>query len=127
EVEAAAMVSAHQYPGSRPRLERTYRKAPRRIGRERATAGGHDVEPAAEAARREALLEAFEVAVEHRLGERIDRRRRPALELAHVREHVGRGGDEQLRRRVAQDLRCASLVRRIGIGMEEADGDGGDA
>jgi len=85
------------------------------------------IELAAEASRGQTPLEPFEVAVEHGLGVGIDGGRGPALELAHVREDVRRGGDEKGGSGFAQNMRCPHLVRWIGVGVQETDGDGFDA
>ena len=126
QVEAAAVVGAHQGAGGGAGFQRTHREAPRRVGRQRAAARGHDVEAAAEALVGKACLQPLEIAVEHRLGEGVDGSRGPALELAHVGKDIGRGGHEELRRRLAQDLGGTHLVRRVGVGMEEADRNRGD-
>jgi hypothetical protein len=57
----------------------------------------------------------------------VDRGRAGAFELAELADDVGRERDAQLRKSLAGDLLDRLLVLRIGIGMQQADGDRGDA
>ena len=107
--------------GGRARFQSAHGKAACRLRGQRAATRAHDVEPAMETRRAQVVLEPFQIAVEHRAGERVDRRRGPALELAHVRKHVRRAGDEQAGGGFRQDLGGASLVRGVGVGVQEAD------
>ena len=121
DLERAPMMGRHQHAGRRARLEQAHRIAPRRRRLHRAAARGHDVEPALEAERRQPLLQAGQIAIDHRLDIGVHGRRGPALELARARQNVARGGDEELRE-LARDQRARRLfMRRIGEGMQEAD------
>ena len=122
EGEGASVMGAHKSAGGRTRFERAYRKAPGGVRCQRAAARPHDVQPALEPGAAKAVLQALEVTVEHRLRVCVDRRRRPALKLTHVRKHVGRSRDGDAGRRSLQEFGGALLVAGIGIGMQEAHG-----
>ena len=62
-----------------------------------------------------------------RADERGNRGRGEALELAELRRHRGRGGDEHAGQLVFQDGARPLLVRRVEVGEQEADGDRLDA
>ena len=125
--ELPPVVGGHQRSGGGAGFQRPHRKAPRRLRHDRSPRRRHHVQPPAEAELRESPLEPFDVAVEHRLGVGVHRRRGPALVLAHVPEDLGRAGDVQVGELGAHELARRGLVYRIGVGVQEADGERLDA
>ena len=125
--ETVAVMRRHEDAGRRARFERTCRETARRFGHHRSPARRHDVEPAREPERAQTLLQAPQIAVEHRLCVGIDRRRRPPFELAHFGENVGGGGYVKLGELGLDQRARAFLVALVGIAVEEADGERLDA
>ena len=87
------------------------------LGRGHAARRMHDVQARAF----HLALQAVEVAGGDRHDRGVEHGRRGALELARLGIHFVRQRDERQRRR--QCLADRALMRRIGIGMEERDGD----
>lgn len=69
-----------------------------------------------------ALQEPLQVARHLRSDRRVQHRGGQALVLAELGQHVGRHADVGIRHDLGHDLRRAALVRRIAVGMQEADG-----
>ena len=75
----------------------------------------------------EAAFQLREIAPHDRLDVCVDDGRARPLELLHLRQHVRRKGEVDVRVPGADVLRDALLVLRIRVGVQEADRDGGDA
>ena len=80
-----------------------------------------------DAPRAQPLLEAGEVAGEGGQHVGVDRGGRGALVLAGLGQDVDRGGDGEAGAGLAEGGGGGALVRRVGVGVEKADGDRGDA
>ena len=83
----------------------------------------HDEEPSAVAEPAERRLEALEVVAHRGHHVRVDDGRRGPLVLADDRRHFRGETDRDARRFLTEDLGGAPLVRRIDVGVKEADGD----
>ena len=70
---------------------------------------------------RSLLLEPGEIAAQRRQHVGVDRRGRGALVLAGLGQHVDRGGDGDLGKASRERGGRGALVRRVGVGIEEAD------
>ena len=86
-----------------------------------AAAREHDEERAAEARLAQAKLQIAQVARHDRLHVGVGAGGGEALVLAHLRRHLGRERDPEVRQRVLQDVADPSLVRRVDVGVQEAD------
>ena len=74
----------------------------------------------------EARLQPLHVAADERREHRVRDGRREALVLEDLRQDVARGGDAHARQLLLEDLPHAALVVRVGVRVDEADGDGLD-
>ena len=88
-----------------------------------AAVGGGDVAWRVDAGLVEARAEMADVAVHHRAQVGVDHGRRQALELAELRRHLARAGDEGLRVLLRGDRADHRLVARVDVAVEEADRD----
>ena len=114
---------AAQHARGRPRHERDDRHVRHhRRGRD-AAVRPHDVEIARDAGLLQPVLEAAHVVANLGADEGVHRRGGEALELAELRRHPGRGGDEGLGPFLQHDGPRALLVRGVDVGEEEADHD----
>ena len=68
-----------------------------------------------------------QVAIDDRLDEAVDRRRRPALELAVLRQQLRPRGDVRVRPRRGGDLARPPLVAVVDVGVDEVDDERLDA
>ena len=114
---------AAQHAGGRPRHEGDDRHVRHHRRRRDAAVGAHDVEVAGDPGLLQPALEAAHVIAHLGADEGVHRRRGEALELAELRRHTGRGGDEGLRPFLQHDGARALLVAGVDVGEEEADGD----
>ena len=87
----------------------------------RAAIALHDQKLGGEAGELQLLLQPAEIARHDRLDVAVDRGRRAALELANLAQDVGADRDEGIGPELARDLAGAPFVRRIDVGMQEAD------
>ena len=74
----------------------------------------------------ERLVDTAQIALHVRLDEHVDQRRHGALVLAVFGQHLARQRHRAARIFLRDDLGDAALMRRVGIGMHEADPDRGD-
>ena len=68
-------------------------------------------------------LHALEIGIHQRLDIGVGDRRRGALVFAHLGTDLARQRDPEAGQLLLQDVARAPLVRRIGVGMHEGDGD----
>ena len=87
----------------------------------RAAIALHDEQLGREAGELQLLLQPPEIARHDRLDVAVDRRRRAALELADLAQDIGTDRDEGIGPQLARDLTGSLFVRRIDIGVQEAD------
>ena len=114
------------HAGDRPRLHHRDRLLLRQSDRHHAAVGAHDADLAREPLGPQKVLEPPQIGLHPRSHEGVERGGRGALVFAVFAHDLVRQGDEERGRRLAQDLADAPLMRRIGIGMQEADRDGFD-
>ena len=122
-----AVRRGHEGAGGRPGFDHAHGEAGHRLRGGDAAAGLHHEEPPGIVERPERLLEPPEVVAHrgHHVG--VDDGRRGALVLADDGRDLRREADRDLRRLLADDLGGALLVRRVDVGVQEADGDRRDA
>ena len=98
-----------------------------RLRRHHAAARVQQQDVAVVAALLEPRLEPLHVAADERREHGVRDRRREALVLEDLGQDVARGGDADARQLLLEDLAHALLVLRVGVRVDEADGDGLDA
>ena len=114
--------------GARPRPRRARRARSRRPARAASAAGATPPEEQhhrglGQPALGRGLAEPAEVAAEQGGEVGVDDRRRAALVLAELRQHLVRGGDVDVGQLGAQALGDRALVRGLEVGEEQADRD----
>ena len=105
----------------RPGFDEANGEADRRPDVGDAAAGEHDEERTVETGLAQASLQVAQVARHHRLNVGIGTGGRETLVLAHLRRDLGGKGDGEVRQRVLQDRAHTALVRRVDVGVQEAD------
>ena len=118
-----AVRRGHEGAGGRSGFDHAHGKAGHRLRGGDAAAGLHDEEPPAVVERPERLLEAPEVVAHRGHHVRVDDGRRGPLVLADDGRDLRREADRGPGRLLADDLGGAPLVRRVDVGVQEADGD----
>ena len=111
------------HSAGRAREDRLDRQTARGLGRHHPAAGGHGEHAVGVAHRAQLLLEAAQVAVHQGLQVGVEDRRGEALELAVLGHHVGRARHGHARAPALGGIGDAPLVRRVQVGVEQADGD----
>ena len=118
-----------QRPGRRAGQHRRDRLVHHLVGREHAAVGLHHVEgdraPAGEAV--EPRVDVADVAADVRLDRGVDQGGHRPLVLAVLAQHLGADRHHGVRVLAAQHLAHRQLVRVVGVGVQEADADRGDA
>ncbi len=109
------------HAAGRAREDRLDRQAARRLGRHHAAARRDGENAVSVAGGAQLLLEPGEVAVHEGLQIGVEHRRREALELAVLGDDVGRAGHGQRRVPALRRVGHRPLVRRVQVGVEEAD------
>jgi hypothetical protein len=104
-------------------FEQPDRELARRGGRHQAAGRVHQPQGTTESACGQLVLEIREIAVHQRLHIGIGAGRHRTRILAQLRHHVGGERDEQVGKFLGDQRAHRLLVRRIGIGMQEADRD----
>ena len=120
---ASAELPRRDDAGGRAAFDDLRRPVRRRRGIEDPTARLHDHEAPRQAGGRQILDHGIEIALHRRADIGVDHRRARPLVLANFRQHVDGERDEGAGHGGAQHLAHPTLVRRIGVGMQEADGD----
>ena len=119
---AADLHGAH-HAGGGSREHRAHGLLARRRKRHDPTVRLGDVARAAQTCRIEPRAEPLDVARHDRAEVGVDDGGRKALELAELRRHLVRAGDEGLGKFLGQNGPHARLVARVDVGIEESDGD----
>ena len=125
-MQAGEMPGA-DHAGDRPGLHHGDRIAPRLRDRHGAAVRAHDGDLAGEVLLARESLEARQIARHARAHIGVERGGRGALVLAELAQDLVAQRHEQGRRLAAQRLAGRDLVRRVGVGMEEAHRDRLDA
>ena len=107
----------------RPRQHGAHGGVGRRPRGRRPAVGLHDVDVGGQPQRGDAVLEPPEVAAHHRRDVGVDHRGAHALVLFELGQHLVRQHDDRVGHRRAQRLPDPLLVRRVGVGVEQADRD----
>ena len=107
----------------RARFEETDREGARGLGRNEAAGRMHQPQRAAEAALPQLALEAAHIEVHQRLHEGIGAGGDEALILAELGHHLARQRHGDLGIERADRLARRPLMRRVAVGVQEADGD----
>ena len=113
--------------GGRAGQHRQHRHRLDPLGGQGAASGGHDRQVDACADLSQAPAQAAEVAAHPRRHGDVQRSGAEALVLAVFRQHLGAGGDHRIGQQGAQQSGGGLLMRGVGVAVQEADGDGGDA
>ncbi len=124
---ALAEQDRRQAAAGRAGLQQPDREAPRQIRRRKAARGLHKIERARESPAVQFAFEPADIGVEQRLDIGVRRRRRRALVFAHLGNDLRRERDSELGEFRAQQLARRLFVGRVGIAMQEANGDRLDA
>ena len=96
------------------------------LERREAAPGGHEQEGTVEARSRERLCQSLQVAGHERLDIGVRAGGREPLVLAHLRAHIRGQGHRKRRALRCQNRADTPLVFRVGIAVNEPDGDGFD-
>ncbi len=127
EAELARDMGREDGAAGRAGFDEADREADRRVDVRQSAAGQHQVERAGHAELGELRFEIAQIAPHQRLHIGVGAGRREALELAHLRRHLGGKRDAQPGHARQQQLAEAALMLRVGVGMDQADGDAFDA
>ena len=117
---------AANHAGRRPGKKEPHGTAPRHGRRGEPAARLHHLQRCAHAELGEIALHRGQVAVEHRLHVGVEGGDAGALVLAERGVDVAGEGNHHVGRHLGDHPRGLALVRRIGVGKEECDGDGVD-
>ena len=126
-VERFAKTRRRDDAGHGPRLHHRHRHFLRGLRRHHAAVGLHDAKGAAEAGGAEHFFQRDQIAADQRADVGIQHRRRRALVLAELAQNLVRQRDISFGKLLTQQLAKPLLMRRIGVGMEQADRDAFDA
>ena len=111
-------------PRRRARFNQICRALGGHLDRHDAAVRLHDLQRRGDAERFEVPAEAVQVVSERRSEIGVDHRGRGALVLTDHWQNVARAGDEHLGLHcLAHDLGDAAFMRRVGVGMQQADRD----
>src|SRR5439155_1647995 len=109
------------HPGRGSGHQRVDRVARGHVHRHRAAVALHHEQLVPVALLDQLTRQAAQVAIDDRLHEAVDGRRRPALELAVLRQQLGAHGDVGVGPLGRGHLARAPLVRGVDVGMDEVD------
>ena len=123
EARARRLARRADHAGGRAGIERGDGALAHRRGRQASAVRLHHREAAREAGLGQPVLEAVQVAIDHRLHIGRQQRRRGALELAELARHLMAAGDQHAGQRLGDQRRQPLLMRGIGVGVEQADRD----
>lgn len=120
---ASPALIALRTPAAGPEFEELDRASPRRLGAGEASAGKHDAQRCRDACLVQPVRQHAEIACHQRLHIGVRRRRRHPLVFAGFGSHARRDADAHLGEGGPQRVRHLLLVRGVGIGMQQADGE----
>ena len=123
----AAEPGAGQRAGRRAAFEQLHRRALGLAHMGEAAVRQHQEQAAGNALGAQRLLEPLEIDLGQRPDVGVGHRRRRAQVLADLRRDVGRQRDRQILVALGDRRADRALVRRVGVGMQEADGEALDA
>ena len=121
DAERAAERGGADAAADRARLDQRDRLAAAALGRDHAAVRAHQQERAGEPAGAQLAVEIRDVAAHLRPHIGVGGDRRGALVLVPLAGELGAGGDEHVGQELAQCLGRRLLVRRVDVGVDEAD------
>ena len=124
---AGAEVRGDQRAGRRARFQQLHRRALGLLDIGEAAVRQHQQQRRRDAAAGDLRGERGQVALGQRLDVGVDDGRGGALVLADLRRHVDRGRQREIGEALGDELDRLPLVARVGVGVQEDDGERGDA
>ncbi len=122
---ARQRLRAH-HAARRPRLDDVHRALDRRGVRGQSAARLHQQQAGGDPGLVQTLAQRTQIARHHRHDIRVHHRGGRALVLLDLRQHLAREADRQARRALRDDVADRQLVNRVGVGVQQAHGDGFD-
>ena len=124
DADQHAEVRCRDHARRRSRLHQVHRLAPRHLRGDDPARGGHQVEAGLHPDPRKAVFQKVKVAADDWHLHRVDDRRARTEVLAHLRTQFRGKRHEYGRQLFRNDCAHPPLVRRVDVGVQQANGDG---